>query len=226
MSISVVDIQCRVTNCSSLHTDTLTDHPTTHSNYRPISLLPVPSKILVKHVQYQLSVHLYSKNLLFPYQSGFCSSHSTQTLLLRCLDKWYNALDSKKYVGVVFLDISKAFDTVNHDPLLSKLSHLGLSPSTVSWFKSYLSNHSHNTRVANSYSSLVFPSSGLPQGLILGPTLFSAFNDLLLVLPHDSTVLFADDTTIFFISDNLPSLNSIVQLVARKKLSEAEHFED
>ena len=132
----------------------------TPSNYHPISLLPVPSKLLEKHVQNQLSVHLNSNNLLFPYQSGFRPSHSTQTLLLHCLDKWYKALDSKKYVGVVFLDISKAFDAVNHNLLLSNLSYLGLSPSTVSWFKSYLSNHSHLTRVADSYSALDFPCSG------------------------------------------------------------------
>ena len=95
---------------------------------------------------------------------------------------------------------------MNHDLLLSKLFHLGLSPSTVSWFKSYLSNRSHVTRVANSYSSLAFPCSGIPQGSVLGPTLFSVFiNDLPSVLPPD-------DTTIFIISDDLPSLNSALQL--------------
>ena len=108
------------------------DHATP-SNYRPISLLPIPSKVLEKHLHHQLSCHLYNNNLLFPLQSGFRPTHSTQTLLLYCLDNWYKALDRKQYIGVVFLDISKAFDTVNHDLLLSKLNKLGLSPATVSW---------------------------------------------------------------------------------------------
>ena len=107
-----------------------------------------------KDMQQQLSSHLNQNDLLFPFQSGFRQNHSTQSLLLYCLDQWYKALDDKKYVGVVFLDISKAFDTVNHNLLLLKLSHLGLSPSTIAWFKSYLSNRCHQTHNENTYSIL------------------------------------------------------------------------
>ena len=112
----------------------------------------------------------------------------------------------------MFLDISKAFDTVDHNLLLAKLYQLGLSPSAASWFQSYLSNRSQVTRVKDSLSSPGFPTSGVPQGSVLGPSLFSVFiNDLPNVLPSDSIALFADDTAIYIVSNNLVSLNSALQ---------------
>ena len=96
--------------------------------------------------------------------------------------------------------------------LLSKLSQLGFSSSTVAWLQSYLSDRCQVTRVNDSFSSLGFPTTGAPQGSVLGPSLFSALiNDLPSVLPANSVVLFADDTAIYITSSNLASLNSSLQ---------------
>ena len=112
----------------------------------------------------------------------------------------------------MFLDVSEAFDTVNHSLLLSKLQYLGLSDSSPSWFHSYISERSQVTSVSDVQSSLGFPVSGVPQGSVLGPTLFSAFiNDFPDALPHDSTVLFADDTTIFIAGKDPKLLNDSLQ---------------
>ena len=131
------------------------------SNYRPISILPTCSKLLEKHVKEQLSHHLESNNLLYSYQSGFRSGHSTQSLLLHCTNAWYTALDQKQYVGVLFLDVSKAFDKVNHSLLLSKFHSLGLDSSSLKWFQSYLSDRCQVTRIADSHSSSGFTCSAV-----------------------------------------------------------------
>ena len=122
-------------------------------------------------------------------------------------------------MGVFFLNITKVFDTVTNNLLLSKLSSLGLSASAVSWFQSYLSNCCHITRLAESYSSPGFPSSGVPQAFVplssprLGSSHFSAFvNNFPSILPRDSTVLLADDNTIYIVSDSLPNIQSSLQL--------------
>ena len=186
--------------------------PSSLSNYRPISILPACSKVLERHVKHQLYHHLSENGLIYPLQSGFRPGHSTTTSLLFCTDTWSKALDSGKFVATLFIDVSKAFDTVNHSLLLSKLTNLGLDPSTVQWFRSYLANRSQSTHVEG-YTSTSRPlSSGVPQGSILGPSLFSAFiNDLPNTITDATTVLFADDTTIFVTGHDISNITNTLQ---------------
>ena len=128
------------------------------SNYRPISVLPVASKILEGVVRDQLSAHLEDHNLLSPWQSGFRAGHSTTTALLQVTNDWYSALDQGLVVGVIFLDISKAFDTVNHHLLLSRLREFGLDPATCGWFTSYLADRRQSTSINAAQSEEVYSS--------------------------------------------------------------------
>ena len=174
------------------------------TNYRPISLLPSCSKVIEKIVRYQLTHHLESNNLIYPLQSGFRKHHSTATTLLRCMNEWFTAIDDGFFVGVVFLDLSKAFDSVDHLLLQDKLTTIGIAPSARRWFSSYLSNRSQRTIIGESKSLPLTSDTGVPQGSVLGPTLFSIMiNDMPSACPDCTAVLFADDTTIYAIGKNV-----------------------
>ena len=149
-------------------------------------------------VRTQLYKHLESNNFIHPLQSGFRNKHSTATTLLRSTNDWFNALDKGLFVGVIFLDLSEAFDSVDHGLLLSKLSQCGAVSSTLQWFKSYLSDRSQCSVIAGTKSQPSPITAGVPQGSVLGPNLFSVhINDLSSVFSSNcTTVLFADDTTI------------------------------
>ena len=117
------------------------------NNYRPISLLPVVSKILERVVHKQLLHYIQSYNLLASEQSGFRPRHSTVTSLIKVTDDWLNAMDNKFITGAVFVDLRKAFDTVDHSLLLNKLARYGLTPGSIQWFKDYLENRQITTQI-------------------------------------------------------------------------------
>ena len=183
------------------------------SKYRPISLLSIPSKLLERLVfNYLLDICL-SNNLISDSQFGFLPQRSTESALLSALTPIYSALDDSSSVCCVFFDLSKAFDSVPHRPLLNKLSSLPIPSSLISWLHSYLCNRSQQVVVDSTFSSKCNVLSGVPQGSILGPLLFILYiNDLTLIdLPSSATLtLYADDILLTLTLSNT-SPTSLVQ---------------
>jgi len=197
-------------------------------NYRPISILPALSKIFERHIHSHLMTHLDSNNLLYKHQSGFRTFHSCQTALTSMVDSWASDIDSNKLVGILLIDLRKAFDLVNHNILLTKLKLYKCSDHCVSLFSSYLSDRLQQTQFQNHLSNHADLSVGVPQGSILGPLLFLLYvNDLHLISNTSTFHMFADDSTfctsssdIHVIEKNLESdLSNISKWCAQNQMS-------
>ena len=144
-------------------------------------------------------------------QSGFLRLHSTLTCLLKMSDDWYNGLDLGKLVGLVFIDLKKAFDTVDHDILCKKLELYGVQQRELSWFRSYLSNRKQFCRVNGVDSDVGEIEVGVPQGSCLGPLLFLIYiNDLPQTVQGSSVTMYADDTSLCHQSHDLTQLNEAI----------------
>ncbi len=149
------------------------------NNYIPISILPILSKLLERFEHSSFSEYLEEHNLLTIAQSGFRRLHSTITSLLHVTDWWLMNIDKGLVTGVIFIDLRKAFETVDVNILLAKLPSFGITGMEHKWFKNYLSGRLLSVSVDGHISNPLLVSIGVPRGSILGPLLFLLFlNDL------------------------------------------------
>ncbi len=175
-------------------------------NYRPVSNLHFVSKILEKLTVVRLEEHMQSQNLYDPYQSAYKSGYSTETALLNLTNTILTSLDSGKCVLLAALDLSAAFDTIDHKLFLSRLQHMyGVDGTALKWFKSYLASRQQCVSINNVRSPSQAIVSGVPQGSVLGARLFTMYTKPLSEIIHMHNVgysCYADDTQIYLESNN------------------------
>ena len=176
------------------------------SNYRPISLLPLLSKVFERVVLDQSEEFLSLNKILYDYQSGFRKNHSTDTCLSFLNEKFLKGFDDDLVTGKILINLQKAFDTINHDILLKKVSIIGFSDHTVKWFQSYISNRKFIVNLENSLSEVSSISCGVPQGSILGPLLFLIYVDDMPMAVKCDLFLYVDDTCLVFQSKNVKDI--------------------
>ena len=165
-------------------------------NFRPISVLNCLSKIIERLVYNHVFSFLMQEKLIYLLQSGFRHGHSTATVLIHLIDLIYKDVDTSAMTGAIFLDIRKAFDTVDHHILLSKLKQLNPDYMMHKWLTSYLTSREQVVDFKRVLSSSAKVTMGVPQGSIPGPLLFLLYvNDLPSQVSSRGVILFANDTT-------------------------------
>lgn len=175
----------------------------TTSNYRPISILPLISKLLEKLMHKRLTTFIKKFSLLNKHQFGFQNNCSTEHAIIDLQSEVIAAIERKEKPCCIFLDFAKAFDTVNHDILLKKLEYYGVRGICLEWFKSYLTNRRQCVQIGSEQSDFLTIKCGVPQGSVLGPLLFLLYiNDITASSKTLNFHLFADDTSIFYSHKN------------------------
>ena len=186
------------------------DNDREYSNYRPISILPSFSKIFEKLMLNRLNRFLDKHRLLNNSKQGFCNKYSTTSAAVEVVNDITKVSDNKDFVLTIFLDVSKAFDLLNHSILLHKLKHYGVRGLALDWFASYLKNRFHYISINTANSSLALITNGIPQGSILGPILYFLYvNDIFTVHSFGKVILYTDDTIIIVTAKSLNDFNVI-----------------
>ena len=180
---------------------------TTCENFRPISLLPVFSKVLEKVVFYKVVEHLESNQILYTRQYGFRKNHSTNDAVVDLVNEILKGNENGNDILAVFIDLKKAFDTCTFDNIIRKLCKYGIDGHLLDWFENYFRGRKQYTVVNGHSSCLKEILIGVPQGSLLGVLCFQIIiNDLYKCLKWSSSILYADDTTIFLKGKNLKFL--------------------
>ena len=191
--------------------------PENPKNYRPVSNLPFVSKILEKVVAKQLLDHMETNGLHEPLQSAYRCGHSTETALVRVQNDLLRAVDRKQGIILVLLDLSAAFDTIDHDILLSRLrENIGIDGLALDWIKSYLSNRTQSIYAGKMSSSKCSLPFGVPQGSVLGPKFFCVYSGPIGSIAHKHGLevhLYADDTQLYIFFSIKSDLSAPVQKV-------------
>ena len=178
-----------------------------HTNYRPISLLSNINKIIEKLMHERLYTFLEYHKCIYELQFGFRAGHSTTHALLDLTEDIRKNIDNNLFTVGVFIDLQKAFDTVDHNILLEKLNHYGVRGKANEWFRSYLNNRKQFVSISGQNSSLMEMKYGVPQGSVLGPLLFLIYiNDLHQAIKYSKTRHFADDTNLLISNSSLKQL--------------------
>lgn len=181
-------------------------------NYRPISLLPALSKVLERVLYEQIFDYFTAHKLFAESQYGFRKNRSTDQAAIELVDKISAVVDNRKQAIAIFMDLSKAFDTLNHSILLMKLKYYGFSEQSLLLMKNYLTQRQQYVSWDNCSSGKENISTGIPQGSILGPLLFIIYvNDLSRACTNFSPICFADDTTLFSSLDAFGRSSGVIQ---------------
>ena len=190
------------------------------SNYRPISLISVINKLMEKLMFKQINKFIEKHNIMYDYQFGFRKDHSPTLAIMEICENIIDTLNKGSYITGLFLDLSKAFGTVDHKILLYKLEQYGIRGTPLTWFNSYLSNRLQYNLVNGTKSDTMNIRYGVPQGSVLGPLLFLLYtNDMPNCLPENHKMrLFADDSNIFISSHSPKALKNELKMAVERIL--------